>query len=339
MAEPGLNFQRLQAFLRAVFPGLLVCGTIAAAASFLSGHYGGPPMLFAVLLGLALGFLRDVPRLQPGIELATRGILRLGVALLGLRITFADITALGVEAWVLVFAGVSTTIVFGVLASRALGLGRSFGALTGGSVAVCGVSAALAISAVLPHTPQSARDTSFAVIGVTALSTLAMILYPLVVAAVGFDDRHAGMFIGATIHDVAQVVAAGYSISAPAGDAATFTKLLRVALLLPIVLILTLIMRSRAERAGLHARPPILPLFLAAFAALIVLNSLVALPEAPKVALQQLAQVCLITAVAALGIRTSLQDLAAMGTRPVLLLVGETLYLALLAIVLLRFLP
>lgn len=326
------------AAIRAVFPGFLVCATIAAAASFLSGHYGGPPMLFAVLLGLGLGTLRDAPSLDAGIEFASRGVLRLGVALLGLRVTFDDILAMGSQAVILVVVGMATTIALGIFLSRSMGLGRSFGALTGGSVAVCGVSAAMAISAVLPRSPHSARDMSFAVIGVTTLSTIAMILYPLVVAALSFDDRQAGLFLGATIHDVAQVVGAGYSVSAPAGDAATFTKLLRVALLLPIVIGLALVFRARASADAPARRPPLLPWFLVAFAALVVLNSLVDLPAAPKESLQQFAQMCLITAVAALGIRTSLEDLAAMGVRPVLLIVGETLYLAVLSVLLLLWL-
>ena len=325
--------------VRGVAPGLLVCATIAAAAGFLSEHYGGPPMLFAVLLGLALNFLRDAPRLDAGIEFVSRTLLRLGVALLGLRITFADIHALGVGPLVLVACGVTATIVMGVLFARLAGQSRDFGLLTGGAVAICGVSAALAINAILPSHERTDRDVSFAVIGVTVLSTCAMIFYPMLVVLLQFDERQSGIFIGATIHDVAQVVAAGYSISAPAGDAATFTKLMRVAFLLPVVLVLTLLLRSRGARAGAtqgKPRPALLPWFLVVFAALIVLNSFVALPTAPRDALLQLAQFCLITAVAALGIRTSLKDIASLGPRAVWLLVGETLFLAALSIGLLQ---
>ncbi|HZF25685.1 MAG TPA: putative sulfate exporter family transporter, partial [Steroidobacteraceae bacterium] len=167
--------------VRALVPGLLVCATIAAAAGFLSEHYGGPPMLFAVLLGLALNFLRDAPRLDAGIEFVSRVVLRVGVALLGLRITFGDIHAMGVGPLLLVGCGVITTILFGIIVARASGQGRAFGVLTGGAVAICGVSAALAISATLPRDERSERNTSFAVIGVTALSTLAMIFYPTIV--------------------------------------------------------------------------------------------------------------------------------------------------------------
>ena len=320
--------------VRGVAPGLLVCATIAAAAGFLSEHYGGPPMLFAVLLGLALNFLREAPRLEAGIEIVSRTVLRLGVALLGLRITFADIHALGVGPLVLVACGVIGTIVMGVLFARLAGQSREFGLLTGGAVAICGVSAALAINAILPNHERTERDVSFAVIGVTVLSTCAMIFYPMLVGLLQFDDRQAGTFIGATIHDVAQVVAAGYSISAPAGDAATFTKLMRVAFLLPVVLALTLLLRSRGARGGATStsRPALLPWFLVVFAALIVLNSVVTLPAAPRGALLQLAQFCLITAVAAIGIRTSLRDMASLGPRAVWLLVGETLFLAALSI-------
>jgi uncharacterized integral membrane protein (TIGR00698 family) len=265
-------------------------------------------------------------------------VLRIGVALLGLRITFGDIHAMGIGPLLLVVFGVITTILLGVIAARVSGQGRAFGMLTGGAVAICGVSAALAISATLPKSERSERNTSFAVIGVTALSTLAMIFYPTVVHLMGFDDRHAGLFIGATIHDVAQVVGAGYSISPAAGDAATFTKLLRVTMLLPVVLSLTLIMHTQGMRDPAVKRPPLVPWFLAVFAGLIILNSLVTLPAAPKLWLQHFAQICLIAAVAALGIKTSLKDLVAMGMRPVLLMVGETVYLAVLAIVILKLL-
>ena len=143
---------------------------------------------------------------------------------------------------------------------------RDFGLLTGGAVAICGASAALAIAAVLPDGPEQQRATVMTVVGVTALSTVAMILYPLIAAAAGLDTHTTGIFLGATIHDVAQVVGAGYSVSAEAGDTATIVKLFRVALLLPVVLVLSLIVRNGAGAAPSSSRPPLLPVFLVAFA-------------------------------------------------------------------------
>src|SRR6185312_7645057 len=112
-------------------------------------------------------------------------------------------------------------------------LSSVFGVLSGGAVAICGASAALAIASVLPRSDTRERDTILAVVSVTALSTIAMILYPVFAISIGLDHRHAGVFIGGTIHDVAQVVGAGYTISNETGDIATYVKLLRVAMLLP----------------------------------------------------------------------------------------------------------
>src|SRR5205085_5342769 len=135
------------------------------------------------------------------------------------RITIAEVAALGWTTVALVIVSVSLTILAGILLARAMKLGSAFGTLTGGAVAICGASAALAIASILPRHKNAERDASFTVIGVTALSTLAMIVYPIVAGAFGFDHRAAGIFIGATVHDVAQVVGAGYGISQESGDA------------------------------------------------------------------------------------------------------------------------
>ena len=94
-----------------------------------------------------------------------------------------------------------------------MGFQSLFGLLSGGATAICGASAALALAAALPAHPLKERATLFTVVGVSALSTLAMIVYPMIAHALGLDSRAAGVFLGATIHDVAQVVGAGYSMS------------------------------------------------------------------------------------------------------------------------------
>src|SRR5262249_36902032 len=161
---------------------------------------------FALLIGMAFHFLHEEGRCVAGIEFASRTVLRLGVALLGVRITFDQIASLGFAPVAMVVVGVSTTILFGLALADRLKLSRIFGVLSGGAVAICGVAAALAIATVLPRTPQSERDTILAVVSVTTLSTIAMIAYPILVVALGFDERHAGIFLGGTIHDVAQVI-------------------------------------------------------------------------------------------------------------------------------------
>jgi len=295
-------------------PGLIIAGLVALAASWLAEHYGAPVMLFALLLGIAVNFLSQDPRCQPGLEFASRTILRVGVALLGMRITFDQIQSLGVGVLALTAIAVVLTIASGWLLARSARLEASFGALTGGAVAICGASAALAIAEVLPRGPTHERDTVMTVVVVTALSTIAMIVYPLVTAAVGFDPRGAGVFLGATIHDVAQVVGAGYSISDDAGDTATIVKLFRVALLLPAVLVISFLFRANQQpHANITPRPPLLPMFLVAFAALVIINSSGWVPQSVNAGLQEASRWCLVTAIAALEPRPRWATLRASG--------------------------
>ena len=312
--------------LRAAWPGLVVAGVVAIAATFLSDQYKASAMLFALLLGMALNFLGEEGRCLPGVQMASSLVLRTGVALLGLRITIAQVQALGWHAIVMVVVSVTLTILCGIAIARMLKLGSALGTLTGGAVAICGASAALAIASILPKDANSERDASFTVIGITALSTLAMILYPILVHSLGFDHHAAGIFLGGTIHDVAQVVGAGYSLSQETGDAATIVKLLRVAMLLPACFAIGLALHVRGATAA-HAAP-ILPWFAVAFAVLVGVSSTGWIPDAVIDAGSIVSRWCLVTAIAAIGMKTSLKSLVDMGLRPVMLIVIETVFLA-----------
>lgn len=330
-AKPSIGRRGVTAMTAAqgYFPGVLASAIIAIAATFLSEHYGGPVMLFALLLGMAFYFLSQEGRCVAGIELASKRILRIAVGLLGAQITIAEIMKLGATPVMLVVGAVISTIVFGALASRVMGLSRPFGILTSGAVAICGASAALAISSVLPKGENHERDTVFTVIGVTALSTCAMIVYPIVIAFFHLDHAAIGVFLGGTIHDVAQVVGAGFSVSDETGTVATFTKLLRVAMLLPVVVTLSYVFR--AHHVGEAGRR--LPGFLVVFAALVVLNSVGVIPESVLAILKSVSRWCLVTAIAALGMKTSLKAMADVGGRAIALIVAETVFLAVLVLV------
>jgi uncharacterized integral membrane protein (TIGR00698 family) len=320
---------------RALFPGVLACAVVAAAATFLSQHYGAPVMLFALLLGMAMNFLSGDGPCVPGIEFTARQVLRIGVALLGLRITIGQIAELGWHPVLLVVLSVALTIAVSMLAARLLGFQGIFGLLTGGATAICGASAALALAAALPGHPQKERATLFTVVGVSALSTLAMIVYPMIAQAFGLDARLAGIFLGATIHDVAQVVGAGYSMSQETGDVATFVKLMRVAMLLPVIVFAVILTRARGKDAG-GSRPPLLPWFAVAFAVLVAVNSTGWLPAALTSLGSDVSRWCLVAAIAAIGMKTQLGELATVGLKPVMLMLGETVFLVLLVLGLLR---
>ena len=324
-----------QAQLRPLFPGVLACVVVAAASTFLSEHYGAPVMLFALLLGMAMNFLSGEGPCAAGIEFTARQVLRIGVALLGLRITVAQIAELGWEPVAIVVVSVVLTIGVSMLAARLLGFQTLFGLLSGGATAICGASAALALAAALPGHPLKERATLFTVVGVSALSTLAMITYPMLVQWIGLDPRAAGVFLGATIHDVAQVVGAGYGMSRETGDVATFVKLMRVAMLVPVIVFAVMFSRSRAGEAS-GPRPPLLPWFTVVFALLVLVNSTGWLPGALAKGGSELSRWCLVAAIAGIGMKTQLKELAAVGVKPVLLMFGETVFLAALVLALLR---
>ncbi|AMO25566.1 membrane protein [Ramlibacter tataouinensis] len=314
-------------WLRRHLPGLLTVVMVALAATFLSEHYGGPQLLYALLFGMALNFLADTPATKAGIAFASRAVLRTGVALLGARITLSQVEATGWRTATLVVVAVIATIGFGAWLGRRLQGSTAVGVLTGGAVAICGASAALALASVLPRDERVQRFTLLTVVGVTVLSTVCMIVYPMLTQLAGLDATSTGIFLGATIHDVAQVVGAGYMVSPQAGDTATLVKLLRVAMLLPVVAVVAMCFRRQAAgRAG--QAPSIVPWFLVAFAALMLLSSTDVVPQAATDAMNHASRWCLVIAIAALGTKTSIQQLAQLGWRPVALVVLNTLFLA-----------
>jgi uncharacterized integral membrane protein (TIGR00698 family) len=311
-------------------PGLLVAATAAMAASFLSISYGAPVMLFALLLGIAFNFLAEEGRCIEGILAASKQVLQIGVTLLGVRITFTQIAKLGPIPAATVASSVVLTMIFGIGVARVMGLPRQFGLLTGGSVAICGVSAALAISTALPKYEGSERDTTFTVVSVVTLSSVAMIVYPLIAAAMRLDHTQTGVFLGATIHDVAQVVGAGYSVSVQTGDVATLVKLARVALLMPVIVVLLAWFGRRGGDPSVGKLP--IPIFLIAFPLLVGANSAHLIAEPVRVVLVDISRWCLVIAIAALGMKTSLKALAEVGHRALTLIVAETIFLALLVL-------
>ncbi|APD91382.1 hypothetical protein BM524_17105 [Alteromonas mediterranea] len=316
-----------------IWPGLGIATITGMAALFLSEHYNAPAMLFALLLGMAVSFLyqNDTP-CACGIDFTASTLLRAGVVLQGLRIALGDLAVLGWQTALMLAGAIFTTIVLGVGLAKALGLQKRFGALTGGSVAICGASAALAISTILPKGENHERDTLLTVIGVTAMSTIAMVLYPIIAGQLGMTDTEAGIFLGGTIHDVAQVVGAGYSVSESAGDMATLTKLVRVAMLMPVVLIMMLVIKRfyKASTQAEGGEVPKMPLFLIGFIALMLLNSFVSLPEFVIEAGTQVSRFFLVVSITAIGMKSNLGKLAEVGMFPIVMILVETLWIALL---------
>lgn len=324
----SLQSGELQNKLRQLLPGVAVSALVAITAQFLAEHYATPAMLLALLLGIAVSFLGEEGKAVPGIAFSARSLLRLGVALLGVRISMSLMMGLGWDLIALVVGGVVATILFGLAVARFFGHKWRFAFLTAGSVAICGASAAMAISAILPRDERSEERLIFTVMGVTVLSTVAMIAYPILVNLLELNSIQAGVFLGGTIHDVAQVVGAGFSISEQTGDTATLVKLMRVGMLAPIVLAASLMIRSFAELPSDGKRPPVLPGFVIAFLVLAGINSFGLIPAAVTEFLSQASRWLLLTAIAAVGMKTNLKQVLAVGGAAIALIIVETLFIA-----------
>ena len=180
MPERKALLQRLSQSIHRHGRGLLVCLVVALAVQFISEHYGGPALLYALMLGLALNFLGGDERLRPGIDLCSRSVLRLGVALLGARISVSQVQSLGWPVAAFTVIAVILTVGFGVVLARCLRRHRDEGLISGCAVGICGASAALAAASVLPQTRENERFTMMALISVTLLSSMAMLGYPLI---------------------------------------------------------------------------------------------------------------------------------------------------------------
>ncbi len=323
--------------LRRSAPGIALCALIAAVAFYLDTHsllrFGAvwvPPLILTLVIGMALQPLSTKAALKPGLEFAGRTLLRIGVALLGARLTFGQLVEGGALPVVIALAAVGCTITFGAWASRFFGLSQNFGLLTGCATGVCGAAAAMAASAVLPKHENSDRDLAFTVMGVNFLSTVVMVLYPPLQQALGFSLFEMGVFLGGAIHDVAQVAGAGQTMGPQVLSDAIITKLLRVAFLLPAIAgIAWWVARSGGPTSSARPTPPV---FLFGFLALAALNSIGVVPPEVRDLVGLISSFLIITAIAALGMKTSLLALARIGMGPVMLLITQTVFVGLLVI-------
>lgn len=310
------------------WPGSLICVIIALAATFVSEHYGGPQLLYALLIGLAFHFVYANSQISVGIDFCGRTLLRLGVALLGARISIEQVAQLGWQTAAAIVAAVVLTIGCGALMSRLLGRRIDEGILSGGAVGICGASAAMAIASVLPQTKENERVTLLNVVGVTIFSTIAMVTYPFLLRLFELSPIQGGIFLGGTIHDVAQVVAAGMLLGPQAADTATVVKLFRVLLLLPIVFVVSLAFRSRGAEVLGAKKVPMVPAFLVAFVLLVIVASTGLLPPVVVTTASDASRWLLVIAIAAAGVKTSFEDLLKLGWQPIALLAVETVFIA-----------
>jgi uncharacterized integral membrane protein (TIGR00698 family) len=314
--------------LGACAPGLALCAVLGAAALGLATQ-AGSGVVWALLLGMLIAAVwSPTPRVSPGIDLTARTILRVGVALLGAQVSADVVRALDAGTMAILAGGIAVVLAAGLLSAKVLGLGRELALVAAASVAICGASAAVAFGHVLARRETRDRDVACTVGAVSILSMIAMLLYPYVASILSFDQTAAGIFLGGTIQEVPHAVAAGYAVDPLTGSVATTTKLFRVALLGPTLMLVTVV--AAAHAAPGSAPTPLLPPFLVAFAALALCNVIGILPRAVTEPLGHISRFLLVMAMAAIGLKLEWRSIASYGWAPVLLLTALSALLVIL---------
>ncbi|MEQ1494201.1 MAG: putative sulfate exporter family transporter [Novosphingobium sp.] len=310
----------------ALFPGLALCGAAAAAAAWLSDHYGFPIILLGLLVGLALNFVSQDERTHAGLDFASRTCLRWGIVVLGLQVTFVQIAMVGLAPFAALGVVMVVTLLAGLGGARLAGQSRFAGILAGGSTAICGASAALALYGVIGKERLSQAQFALTMVGVSLASAFAMTVYPVLAAELGLSDAQAGFLIGASIHDVAQAIGGGFAFSDVAGAQATIVKLARVALLAPLVALTSLAIGPAGEATGQPLwRRMALPWFIVAFLGMVTLGSLISIPADWVRNGLTLSKGLLLLAVTATAMRSRMDLLLEVGWRAIIPVATATL--------------
>lgn len=299
----------------AAIPGVLFCAALAAVGYGLSRAQSVvpiSPMMFAIGLAIAWSSAFGPPMwARAGNGFTLRRLLRLAIVLLGLQLTANDVGLLGVGAIALVFAAMVSTFFFTRWFGGVIGVDRGLSELIASGTAICGASAIVATNSVT-RAPQ--EDVIYSVACVTFFGTLAMFLLPALYGPLGLSPLGYGVWAGGSIHEVAQVVAAGFQVGPSEGEAAMVAKLLRVAAMAPMILWLGAMQKGKGDGPA----PPI-PWFVVGFAALIIVNSALDVPVALRQGAQLVTVFLLTMSLAALGLETDLRKLRLKGPRPLAL--------------------
>ena len=316
-------------------PGVLVVAALTSLAwglaqSSILRRYGVSPLTLAIIFGALLGNTFPVvgrQRFRPGLAIAQRYLLRAGVALYGFNLSLQQIVQVGSTGILVDVVMVVSTLAMGVfIGRRLLGMDAETVLLTSAGSAICGAAAVVATVPLL-RSEQSAAvaaKSAVAVATVVLFGSLSMLLYPILHTWLGHVPFDFGVYIGSTVHEVAQVVAIGSTLGETVVDSAVIVKMIRVMLLVPFLLIVGFYFGGGG--AGGKRSVPI-PWFAVLFVALAAVNSLHILPPAVVEALRLTAVLLLTTAMASLGIDTTFARMRQAGARPVLLGAGLFVHL------------
>lgn len=299
--------------LREHVPGIMFMGVATLAAAFIADHYHAPITLIALLIGLALNEIGSDKRLGPGLAFASHDLLRIGIVLVGLRVSAGQLAQIGPMGLAVICGITALVLIVGIVAARLLNFGAAFGALAASAVAICGASAALAVATTLGRRRVDNAQLTLVLVGTSAMSALGMVAYPIIARLLHLGDHGAGFVMGASINDVAQSLGAGYSISATAGAVTTIVKMTRVALLAPVLLAVRLSFHSHEQASSGFLRRQ---WFVIGFFVLAGLNSIWEVPEAVGNLATDTSAAMLACAVTATAMRSPLAALRRGGLWP-----------------------
>lgn len=318
-----------------LFFGLLFSSVIAILAIYLSSMpiikstVNFSPLIIAIILGLIIGNTVKIPEiLKPGINFSLKKVLRIAIILLGFRLTFQNIIDVGFEG--LIVDGVmlvSSFILGAYISQRFFGLDQQMSYLIASGSSICGASAVLATA---PVVKGQMHQAAMAVATVTIFGTIAMFLYPAIYKAgllLDLNDTTYGIFAGATVHEVAQVVAAGFAVSTDAGNTATIVKLTRVMMLAPLLIVLSLYLAKKHSTHGINLREVPIPWFVFGFIGMVGINSLGILPKDSVNGINYIDTFLLTVSMAALGIETNMGKMKKAGMKPIYAALVIFLYL------------
>lgn len=319
-----------------ILPGLVLSVLIAAIA------YGvhsipGVGFLSTMILAIALGMIFHntigTPAVAlPGVSFTLKRILRFAIILLGLQLTFVQVRAVGLNGLAVIVLTLVCTLTFTKWMGRRLGVDRKLAELIAAGSSICGASAVIATNTV---TEAGDEDVAYAVACVTVFGSIAMFFYPVLPGVLHLAPRAFGLWAGASIHEIAQVVAAAFQDGNVAGHFATIAKLTRVMMMAPVVIVLGLITRRVTAGSGAARRVP-LPWFVFGFIACICLNSVVTIPMSIKSPLITATSFMLTMALGAMGLGADLRKLKAKGYKPFLLGASAFIFVACFSLILVK---
>lgn len=314
-----------------IWPGLLLTAVIAALSfglRMLPGVAIFSPMILAIALGMVLHNSIGTPKLaKPGVMFSLRRVLRFAIILLGLQLTAEQVVEVGAGGIAVIAATLVCTFLFTTWLGRMIGVDRKLSELIAAGTSICGASAVIATNTV---TDAHDEDVAYAVACVTVFGSIAMFVYPLLRGLLHLDAHAYGLWAGASIHEIAQVMAAAYQYGQQAGDAAAVAKLSRVAMLAPVVIVLGILGARRMnseDRTRPAAKAP-MPWFVLGFIALVGVNSVITVPADAKVVIVSVTTFLLSMALAAMGLETDVAKLRAKGIRPLILGLAAFLFVA-----------